>query len=149
MENQQEKDLVRHIKSVVYYYLLLGRRRPTQRIAPAVLEQLYDLSALGLQTPLRSLKEPIPLLPPRHKPRPPLRLRPLDPETNINIPVQLVHLPPDPWHLARKVDLVAEERARGRVGAEGVEHGGDRRRGLFLVVEDGEGGEHDHDDEDR
>ena len=67
---------------------------------------------------------------------------------DINPSVELVHLSPDPRHLVREVDLVAEELARGGRGAKGVHGGGDDGGGGLLVVEDAEGAAGEDGDED-
>jgi hypothetical protein len=68
-------------------------------------------------------------------------LCPLDPEADVNAPVNLIDLALDPRVLARKVYLVSEFFAYERVGAQGVEGGGYDGGFLFLVVEEGEEGE--------
>lgn len=67
---------------------------------------------------------------------------------DIDASVKLVHLAPDPGHLVREVDLVAEEFAGRGGGAEGVHGGGDDGGGGLLVVEDAEGAAGEDDDED-
>jgi hypothetical protein len=78
----------------------------------------------------------------------PTRLPPLDPKTDVDAPVQLVELAPNPRQLAGKVDLVAQDGARGFVGPQRIQDAVDRAGVGLLVVEDGEGGEGDDDDED-
>jgi hypothetical protein len=79
-----------------------------QRIPrPLRIKQLHHPPVHKTQTPLTRLKDPIPPLPLGFKPCLPLRLRPLHPEPDIDPPVQLIQLAPDPWHLAREVYLIA------------------------------------------
>lgn len=59
--------------------------------------------------------------------------------------MQLIQLPRNPRDLTGKVNLIAEDLARLCVGAQGVERAAHYGGGLFLVIEDGEGGG-DHDD---
>ena len=87
------------------------------------------------------------MLPLTHKPHQRLTARPLDPELHVNLAVQLIHRAPDPGHLVRKVDLVAEDVARGLVRAQGVQRRRHHGRVEFLVVEDAEGGGDEDGDE--
>jgi hypothetical protein len=75
----------------------------------AVLKQLHHCPILQLETPLQRLK--ISSLLPSQTNKLSLRLRPgaFDPEPDINDAVQLIQLATDPRHLARKVDLVAQD----------------------------------------
>ncbi len=62
--------------------------------------------------------------------------------------MQLVHLAPDPRHLAREVDLVPEVGAGLGRRAQRVQGRGDDGRRGFLVVEDGERRAEEHGEED-
>ena len=114
-------------------------------IPPIPLQQLYhlSLSALHLQCPTLGLKSATPPFARCDKPRPPRALVPLDPETHIDPPVQLIQFSADPRHFGSKVYLVAQQLSRGGVRAECVEDGADCRGIEFLVVEDSQRGEED------
>lgn len=77
-----------------------------------------------------------PLLPHTLEPHKRLLLSPLDPEPDVDAPVQLVHLASDPRHLAGKVHLVAQQLACSRVRPQRVHRARHHRRALLLVVED-------------
>ena len=118
--------------------------RVLERIRPLLIQQLYHLPIIGRQTPLLRLelahllsvhyvhfsqlswtkmKEtyithsrlPHTLKP--HRPPPP---RSLDRKTNINPPMQLVHLAPYPGHLTREIDLVSKHLSRLRARPERI-----------------------------
>lgn len=72
----------------------------------------------------------------------------LDLKMDINFPMQHVHLPPDPWHLAGEVDLLAEFFPGFGGGAERVHGRGDDAAAGFLIVEYAETGGDEDDEED-
>lgn len=102
----------------------------------AVLKQLHYRPIFQLETPFQRLKIAS-LLPPQAD-KLGLRLRPgaFDPELDINDAVQLIQLATDPRHLARKVDLIAQDLARCLVRPQRVQDRVDRGRTRLLVIED-------------
>ena len=88
----------------------------------------------------------LPDSPKLHRPPAP---RPLYRKTNVNLPVHLIHLSPNPGHLARKVYLVSKHLSRLGARPERIQSCVDDGGRRFLVVEDAERGDSNNGQEDR
>lgn len=125
-----------HIRTVLCLSYSLGLQSCVfERVRSLLVQQLYYLPILCCQTPLLRLElfytsaqysyaSPTPWtkmkethithprLPHALEPHRPLCPRPLDRKTDIYSPMQLVHLSPNPRHLAREIDLFAKHLSR-------------------------------------
>lgn len=78
-----------------------------------------------------------------------LGLGALHPKRDIDPSMQLVHLSTDPGNLLRKVDLVTEDFAGLRGGAERIQRAAHNAGRLLLVIEDTQQASSTGNDEDR